>query len=102
MIPPRMHRGMVTRAQMTRMTTMVPNGKACVDCRSTSSDHSDDVQLAKQALPNHTYVLLQTHSSPQAKSVSKRSGTSTTVYSALPSNAHKGKQTIAYSNACLF
>lgn len=22
---------------MTRMTTMVPNGKACVDCSSTSS-----------------------------------------------------------------
>ena len=32
MIPPSMHRGMVTKAQMTRMTTMVPKGKACVDC----------------------------------------------------------------------
>lgn len=32
MMPPRMQRGMVTRAQMTRITTMVPKGKACVDC----------------------------------------------------------------------
>lgn len=27
-IPPRMHKGMVTRAQMTKITTMVPNGRA--------------------------------------------------------------------------
>ena len=32
MMPPRMQRGMVTKAQMTEITTMVPKGNACVDC----------------------------------------------------------------------
>ena len=36
MMPPRMHRGMVTKAQMTEITTMVPKGKACVDCSNSS------------------------------------------------------------------
>ena len=31
MMPPRMQRGMVTRAQMTEITMMVPKGSACVD-----------------------------------------------------------------------
>ena len=36
MMPPRMQRGMVTNAQMTMITTMVPKGKACVDCSNSS------------------------------------------------------------------
>ena len=39
MMPPRIHNGMVTSAQMTRITTMVPNGRACVDC---SHRHCED------------------------------------------------------------
>ena len=34
MMPPKMHKGIVTRAQMTKMTTMVPKGNAWVDCKS--------------------------------------------------------------------
>jgi hypothetical protein len=32
-MPPNTVRGMVTRPQMMRMTTMVPKGRAAVDCR---------------------------------------------------------------------
>ena len=35
LMAPRIHSGMVTSAQMTRITTMVPNGRACVDCSHT-------------------------------------------------------------------
>lgn len=48
MMPPRMQRGMVTRAQMTKITTMVPKGKACVDCSNTCKG-STSPQVAKLA-----------------------------------------------------
>lgn len=35
-MPPRMQRGMVTRAQMTEITVIVPKGQACVDCSNSN------------------------------------------------------------------
>lgn len=49
MMPPKMHKGMVTRAQMTRMTTIVPKGRACVDC-------SMNVESQQCSLPCWVYT----------------------------------------------
>ena len=60
-MPPNIVSGMVTRPQMIRMITMVPNGKAAVDC-SRAQHHQHTIagtadNLVRQSYTTHEGVL---------------------------------------------